>query len=156
MLGWVFCFSWWMIKWDIFRILVRLTVVLSCSAHTYRVCVRLCKDGGLCMGQNWGPTVGSSVGQHEGGWLAGFTTGQLYWQEVGLLCPHIPLTDVWQRKYFNSWTGRGGKIYVLRYITLEVGESSIWIIFYMMRCGIVLSSTGPEMFSHCILFKNFS
>lgn len=36
------------------------------------------------------------------------------------LCPHIPPTDVWQGKYFHSWRAKGGKIYVLRYIMLEV------------------------------------
>lgn len=45
---------------------------------------------------------------------------QLYWQETGQLSPHIPPTDVWQRKYFHSCRRKGGKIYILRYITVEV------------------------------------
>lgn len=59
------------------------------------------------------------VSRVKGGWGL-HTIGQLYWQEVGQLCPHIPSTDVWQGKYFHSWRGKGGKWYVLQYITVEV------------------------------------
>lgn len=45
----------------------------------------------------------------EGGWGL-HTIRQLYWQEVGQLCPRIPPTDVWQGKYFHSWGGNGREI----------------------------------------------
>lgn len=49
------------------------------------------------------------VSRVEGGWGL-HTIQQLYWQEVGQLCPRIPATDVWQGKYFHSWGENGREI----------------------------------------------
>lgn len=49
------------------------------------------------------------VSRVEGGWGL-HTIQQIYWQEVGQLCPCIPATDVWQGKYFHSWGENGREI----------------------------------------------
>lgn len=106
------------------------------------------------MGQKWEPTVGSGVGRHLGRATSGVYHCVSFTDRKWARSVPTFLQQMFDREnILTAGQGAEGKIYVLRYIALEVGENFIWIIFYIMRCGSVLSSTHPGMFSHCILFR---
>lgn len=107
------------------------------------------------------PAVGRS--QRRGGWFGGAHYLASLLTGSGPALSHIPSTDVWQRKYFHSWRGKGGKTYVLRYITGEVvktegGKKNPACIFYCTWANILSTKAGPGkslwMVSHCVLLRS--